>query len=833
MDERQRSGYGRSTQTSPYYPRPRRPEDPQTTGPEQDWEHEPASPPRRVRAPRQRPGGPAGPPPPRRSGGNRKSRKQSPSRQAWRRLRSNPLALVLVAVLLMAGLSTVIFVGLGGGAGRTPAGQDLPGGIGHVGASGDPEASDGPSPSGTPGRPLPNGPRPFAPSGLNGAGFMNVVKFSPFKDSNGRRPVLIGADIAGIHRSVDGGKNWTISNVGLGGHHIASLMFSDSVPGKVYAATDDAMYVSTNFGQSWSSKPAPVGFDGNGKYFVKGSSEHPRPTGNLFAQDNSGPTKYLYAATATGGVKRSSNDGETWEQVALVGDHLRSIALSPTNPDVLYVADAYKGLQVSTNARGAMTFTRAGGGPDIPEELLFVNNKLYVAANTSGIFVYDGSWRALNNGISLSSAWESIAASPDGGTLYVGCANPSGSRHTMRSTDGGASWSPISTGPGVSVSPMEYGQSINWWASNNKYLSFSGVNFVTSDIAVNPDNPAELIIAGRGGAKVGVRNGSGWTWYPAVHDLLATVNMMAAPDPKLPGRVYIGSMDYTILGSTDNANSVVNTLIKPAKAPSTGDYITFDPDGPPGKPSTVYLAASERGQNTRNGYLYSNPDPIGSPGAWTDEQIPVKNDVLSVGVGHSASGSRIILASITNSGLFRKDGSSWSKVNGAAPFASGGYGSFAWQPGSQLVYALDNGGVWRSDKAGAEGSWVKLSGASAEYGNINSLAIDPSNPDIVYASSKAFRGVVRISGTSKTTILQLSSPGPLGITPTGVLYVHDRNGARLLRSTNPSAANPAFTNTANRFYAQNNPNIRSLAVGPDGFVYTASNSAGFTAGRPE
>jgi photosystem II stability/assembly factor-like uncharacterized protein len=750
----------------------------------------------------------------------------------WSRLRANPLlmmlsvlGLLLTPAAVFAGTRVVLDMGSSdGGSGLGTTSQP-----GTISPS---QSSETQAPSTVSG-----GPVAFAPSGLNGAGFMNVVKFSPYRDANGNRPLLIGADIAGIHRSVDGGKNWTISNVGLGGHHVASLMFSDTVPGKVYAATDGAIYVSTNFGESWAAMAAPVRFDGNGTYFVTGS-EHPRPTGNLLAQDNSGPTKYLYAATATEGVKRSSDGGRTWDRVALAGDHLRSIAVSPTNPDLLYVADAHKGLQVSRNARGAMMFGPVDGGPGIPEELLFVRDKLYVAANTAGIFMYDGGWHPLNNGISLTSAWESITASPDGSTLYVGCANPSGARHTMRSTDGGANWTPISTGPGITLSSKEYGQNIDWWAANNKYLSFAGPNFVTSDIAVNPDNPANIIIAGRGGAKAGVQSGSGWTWYPAVHDLMATVNMIAAPDPKLPGRVYVGSMDYTIVGSTDNATSVMNTLIKPDGAPSTGDYITFDPDGPPGKPSTVYLAASQRGQNTHVGYLYSNPDPVGSPRAWTDERIPVKNDVLSVGVGHSASGTRIILVSITNSGLYRKDGDIWSKVTGTAPFATGGYGSFAWRPGSTTVYALDPSGVWRSDQAGASGSWIKLAGASAGYGNINSLALDPTDPDVIYASDKSLGGVVRFSGARgsspvKTTILSLKNPGPIGTTATGILYVHDRNGARLLRSSNPTTADPVFTNAANAFYAENNPNIRSLAVGPDGFVYTASNSAGFTAGRPE
>lgn len=116
------------------------------------------------------------------------------------------------------------------------------------------------------GDPVPAATYAFGPSGLDGAGFQNVGAFSPFRDVDGNRPLLLGADIAGVHRSFDGGRSWLPSNAGLRTRKVAALLFSASIPGKVYAATDTGIVVSTDFGVHWSVRPAPVDFDANGAF---------------------------------------------------------------------------------------------------------------------------------------------------------------------------------------------------------------------------------------------------------------------------------------------------------------------------------------------------------------------------------------------------------------------------------------------------------------------------------------------------------------------------------------------------------------------------------------
>lgn len=681
----------------------------------------------------------------------------------------------------------------------------------------------------------------FAPSGLDGAGFQNVIAASPFPDSDGQRPIIVGADVAGVHRSVNGGGAWMPSNRGLDDQHVATLMWSDVEPGKVYAGTDTAIYVSTDFGQSWDRRPARVNFDANGRYRL-GDREHPRPTGNLLAQDNSSSRPYLWAATATQGVKRSSDDGGSWDAVGLVGEHLRSIALDPNNPDVLYAAVAHGGVFVSRNARGSMRFSRIPGSPDLPEELAFSHGTLFVAANSAGVLAYDGRWHARNDGLPRGARWESILATQDANgnsVLYAGCTDVQAGKAVMKSTDDGRSWTSISTGPDVTVSSTVYGTDITWWASGQPYLRFAGPSFVAAQMIVDPGAPDSLLVAGRGGVwrgteSDGTEGDPGVTWWPAVNGLMVTVNMSVAADPKVAGRVYIGNMDYTSFASADHAITIVRAM--PPDAPSTGDVITVDPGTPDGDPSMVYLGASRRGQHTGVGGIWSNPDPVENPDGWMSERLPVRSDVTALGVGHPDSG-RVILAAVTDRGFWRKSGSSWQRVTGRAPFQGASTGTIKWVPDSQIVYALDRAGLWRSTRAGASGSWMRLLPAAAQYQNLDAVTVDPNDPGRVYVSADNIGGVWRVDAATSyaprpVLILPLLDPGPIAIDSQGGLFVHDPDHSRLLRAADPSGDDPNFVSVADDFYQDNDRRIRSLSIGPDDYIYTASNHAGVTVGVP-
>lgn len=707
----------------------------------------------------------------------------------------------------------------------------------------------------------------FKPSGAYGFGTSNVLAYSPFKDADGKRPLLMGVDIAGFYLSLDGGKTWTVQNVGTPSKKIASIVWSSTTPGVVYSLTDGGLVKSTDWGRTWTKKAGTTNADSNGdnEALKLNGYEHPRPVGVLTAHDDSGSTKYLYVGTATQGIKRSTDDGASYDRTALVGSNIRGIALDPSNPDRLFVAvqdqnnSQNDGVFMSTNARGNMTFTKVSGSRPYPQELTIINGTLYVAFTYDGIYSYNygnSTWQALNNGVSTGNSanhtgprWMTITGYRDSATgqnvLYAGCVNGSTTNGAaIRSLDGGATWKSISrsTGGVTAINnTVYYGTNVQWWYTNMSYARLHLASSAVASIVVNPDDRNNVVVTNVDGATAGVisNNGNTVNWYPAHVGTMLTVNNMAFSDPKMPNRVYQVGMDIVMVMSNDYGQTY-RAYGGPGQ-PNTGDVVSFDTATPEGQPSAVYVAASRRGDNTGQGAIYSNPDPIGNPSGWVNENLPVVNDPQVMAVGRDANGTRIILAFIQNDGLWRKSGNTWTKLSSPAPFGTDSvWGNIVFRQGTPVVYAHDRNGLWRSDQAGAQGTWVKLLNSTAKYQNAGAIAVDPTNPNRIYLASVAVGGVVRVDNahTSNPTTVKMrndSDPGPIAVDKHGALYMHVRSSAELLYIASPGTAGtlPQTASIADSFYKDNNFNVRHISVGANGYVYTSNNSSGTTIGIPQ
>jgi len=150
------------------------------------------------------------------------------------------------------------------------------------------------------------GPPAFGQSGLDGAGFQNVVAIDPF----GSGVTIAGGDVAGFHRSTDYGKTWQTSNAGLEAierMRVAALLFSPVERGTVYAAAG-GLLVSRDYGQTWSLL-SNLPFNAGNTTVPTLPNPHPRSTGSLLAMDPASRT--LFAGTFGGGVKRSTDGGST------------------------------------------------------------------------------------------------------------------------------------------------------------------------------------------------------------------------------------------------------------------------------------------------------------------------------------------------------------------------------------------------------------------------------------------------------------------------------------------------------------------------------------------
>src|SRR6185312_12524756 len=143
-------------------------------------------------------------------------------------------------------------------------------------------------------------------------------------------PVLAAfGDVEGIFTSLDLGQHWSVNNTGMYAQHwrrCATGQWSVTEANALYACVglngnSGGFLVSTNGGQSWAMRSTQVQFSGNtSNYPAPAPNDQARPTGNVLAQCGvvSG-SPLMYAATYSGGVSRSRNNGNSWQSIGLSG----------------------------------------------------------------------------------------------------------------------------------------------------------------------------------------------------------------------------------------------------------------------------------------------------------------------------------------------------------------------------------------------------------------------------------------------------------------------------------------------------------------------------------
>jgi photosystem II stability/assembly factor-like uncharacterized protein len=134
---------------------------------------------------------------------------------------------------------------------------------------------------------------------------------------------------AGIFKSIDGGLSWRPMSVGLDSAHIGSLLVSPIDHNTVFAYTGSGLYISSNGGADWQLV-GERGFSSEG--FVEADSR-----GNIY---------YVWGESH---IRRSEDGGQTWVDVGSIPDSIRSFVISPTNPDTFYAA-SWKKLYRSSDA---------------------------------------------------------------------------------------------------------------------------------------------------------------------------------------------------------------------------------------------------------------------------------------------------------------------------------------------------------------------------------------------------------------------------------------------------------------------------------------------------
>jgi len=478
-------------------------------------------------------------------------------------------------------------------------------------------------------------------------------------------PDLVYVASCRIYRSCDGGATWSeLDTPAQNVHHLA-----------IHPSDPNVIYVGTH-------APGSVYRSGDGGKHWRRVWQGPAGT-NVTALTLVNPQEVYVSAGAmahSGGLYRSRNGGRTWEKVDVEGAEeafVHSIAVSPVDPRVIYV-----------------------GLVD-----LFNRGRVFPVLKT-----VDGGkhWEVLPS--FPSSDAHLVAVAPDGETVYVGSGG-----YLFRSEDGGETWERLrftgATGPGHV--------------------------FDLSCLAIDPSDPAILFLPTSLGVFRSVDGGD--TWDFCTTGMIASEISHVVVDPRNPDRIYATSILGAGTFRSDDRGRTWERIDQNGINHVWTDELVVDPNNP----DVLYQIAdigrifkSDNGGDTwrivNNGFRFSS--------------------IYALAV--DPRDSHVVYAAKNGFGIFKSTdgGRSWTYLRGSPDYTY----AIAISPSDpDILYAGYNckpfeeeAAVYKSTDGGE--SWVRKDlGLTHPSQNINDIVIDPADPDVVYVAAM-HNGVLKSTDGGET-----------------------------------------------------------------------------------
>jgi photosystem II stability/assembly factor-like uncharacterized protein len=485
---------------------------------------------------------------------------------------------------------------------------------------------------------------------------------------------------SGVYKSEDGGMSWRSAATGLPYKAVLALAIAPSAPPVLYALAYNEVYASNDGAQTWVYRGNVEGFTGSGPFQLLPSTDG----------------KALFAVGGYGLPLRSDDNGQTWVSfgIGLPEGGAGSIsacviALDPSDANIFYAGTASSGVYKSID--GGWTFAPSNKGMlDYGISALAIDPadpKIIYAGGSSGELFK--STDAGQNWINLTELLQvqndlypgnihGIKLHPaEAGTLYL-FADNSG---LMISRDNGNTWQRLGSPPGKEQS----------W-------------FMSVGIALDPQ--LTLITA--------VERVGGWRYSIGAVPVeptptLAPVTAVTA-GPLFPAGTW---QEVTELPREINA-----FLLDPANP-----QILFACTGGLGQGGSVYKSA--------DGGL-----------TWQQSASGLSEDGVTA-IAVSQDGNLFALSS-TGDVFGSTDGAeSWTILSNTGMW--GGFESWlvVAPQNSDVIYSLANTANWFGRSTDGGRSWVDVKNGlpQADYEvYVSSLAIDPSDANVVYAGTGGFVG---------------------------------------------------------------------------------------------
>jgi photosystem II stability/assembly factor-like uncharacterized protein len=602
----------------------------------------------------------------------------------------------------------------------------------------------------------------------------------------------------GLFKSTDAAGSWNPVN-GIGG--VSSLVVDPQTSSTVYAVSRGRLVKSTDGGTSWNRASASSAVD------------------NVFKLAIDPLTPSTFYALSYGHIFKSTNSGADWREVYtfVTPNSAGSLAIDPVTPSTLYASAANADILKSTDGGENWAVIKKG----LPQTVFAVGaiplaidpvtpSTLYAgsfaAAQVPGPGFDAGAgsisrstdggitWSVIRSGIPSDAFVRSVALDPTTPAIvYAAYTNSSGSG-ILQSTNGGQSWNVVNAGlPSnfrgalVALSPTS---SSAVYAAFGDFIAGTGGVFRSTDgatswsaanagldyfdlhvLAIDPAHPASLYTGEAGGLFKSDDAGASWR-------ILNTFQIAAPPFPPgfgagvgvvrsvlidllNPNVLYVETTraggcvftDKDVFKSTDGGASFSDGISPPQSGCILGGFsavstlMAMDPVDP----NTLYLGETEDedgayallkstdgGQNWRSIWDYGTPTPLQSDlNALAID--PVHPTTLYAAVGDA---SFYITPGSTGTGVFKSTdgGATWDitglKDTAVTVLAIDPSDPSILYAGTQGIYTEPRGfrGLFKSTDSGA--TWVAVNNGLTELsgigGTITAVVVAPNRSNTVY-----------------------------------------------------------------------------------------------------
>lgn len=314
--------------------------------------------------------------------------------------------------------------------------------------------------------------------------------------------LFVGTDLEGIYRSDDSGSTFSASSSGMS-LFVRTVAIDPSNPSVLYAGTfGGGVFKTVDGGESWQN----VGLTDRNVFKV-----------TIDPHDN----QTIFVAS-TVGVARSTDGGQTWVDVGQRANFLFDIASDPTDTNTFYISSVNGATLpngVIKTIDGGATWQRIDAGlPKVNIRAVTVDStgRIYASAEATGIYRSDdggATWQATDASLVGPATITTLSVNPFNDDIYAG----SNAFGVFRSTDGGASWQ----------------------------ASF-GLTGEVSAVTVDPNDASRLYattIATEPDAAVYVSTDGGQLWSPAATGLTSSVAHAIAASPHNAGVLFAATGD--------------------------------------------------------------------------------------------------------------------------------------------------------------------------------------------------------------------------------------------------------------------------------------------------